>query len=243
MKKIKIFHSEYGEDSVRTCESEEVRVDLSSLEKFYSGLGDKQLLYFRKFAEFWEESGEERFFQPQAVIKTMPAEVMAAEFKNVPELENKKEKTALLVWTTGAALEKEAGRMTAAAGSIMTGLLLDVAGSIALYSMHDVLIGWLKKEAAHSGLFICGEYYPGIGNMRQDLMERIVSVGETEAFINVTASGASLLFPRKSQCAFIALGSSECECEIKIEPCRPCSGKKCLYYQLGGCHMMYSKRQ
>ena len=23
-----------------------------------------------------------------------------------------------------------------------------------------------------------------------------------------------------------------------MERCHPCTGKKCLYYQLGGCHMM-----
>lgn len=243
MKKIRIFYSEYEKNNTEIYESDEVRVDLSSLEKFYSGLGEKQLLCFRKFEEFWKESGSEKLFLPQAVIKTMPEEVLSAEFKDVPELESKEEKTAILVWTIGKALEKEASAMTASTGSIMTGLLLDVAGSMALYCMHDVLIGWLRKKAALTGRFVCGEYYPGIGNMRQDLMEKIVSSAETESLINVTANGTSLLYPRKSQCAFITLGTSEHECEIKTEPCKPCSGKKCLYYQLGGCHMMYSDKR
>ncbi|MBR4401160.1 MAG: hypothetical protein IKT09_05630 [Synergistes sp.] len=243
MKKIKIFYSEYGSEDVQEYESEDVRVNLSSLEEFYSKLGEKHLLSFRKFADFWETDGCERLFRPQAVIKTMPAEVLSAEFKGVPELEHKEEKTALLVWTIGDELEKEASRMTSAAGSIMTGLLLDVAGSISLYSMHGVLIGWLRNKEALSGRFVCGEYYPGIGNMRQDLMEKVVSCGATETLINVTASGTSLLCPRKSQCAFAALGQKEGACEIKTEPCRPCKGKKCLYYQLGGCHMMYSEKR
>ena len=243
MKKIKIFYSEYGSEDVQEYESEDVRVNLSSLEEFYSKLGEKHLLSFRKFADFWETDGCERLFRPQAVIKTMPAEVLSAEFKGVPELEHKEEKTALLVWTIGDELEKEASRMTSAAGSIMTGLLLDVAGSISLYSMHGVLIGWFRNKEALSGRFVCGEYYPGIGNMRQDLMEKVVSCGATETLIKVTASGTSLLCPRKSQCAFAALGRKEGACEIKTEPCRPCKGKKCLYYQLGGCHMMYSEKR
>ncbi|WP_281680972.1 hypothetical protein [Synergistes jonesii] len=238
MKKIKIYHSAYGEKDVQISESEEIRVDLSSLEEFYSALGERQMRCFRKFVGFWDGGGRERLLAPQAVVKILPHEIISNEFKEAPELIDKGEKAALVVWTIGKALESEAGDMTSSAGSIMTGLLLDVAGSIALYSMHAELIGWIKKNiGAPAGKYICGEYYPGIGRMRQDLMEKVVALGETERLMGVTASGTSLLHPRKSQCAFLALGAKEGECSVKTEPCSPCNGKKCLYYQLGGCHM------
>ena len=116
------------------------------------------------------------------------------------------------------------------------------AGSIALYSMHAELILWIRQnDAAPNDKFINGEFYPGMGGMRQDLMENVVTLGETERLIGVSASGNSLLRPRKSQCSFLALGASEHEAEVKMEPCKPCNGKRCLYYQLGGCHMMTGK--
>ena len=97
---------------------------------------------------------------------------------------------------------------------------------------------WVKENpAAKLGKFVNGEFYPGMGSMRQDLMEKVVTLGETEKIIGVGASGLSLLRPRKSQCSFVALGSAEHEAVFKSEPCKPCAGKKCLYYQLGGCHM------
>ena len=145
----------------------------------------------------------------------------------------------MAVWTIGAELEKEASEMMSSLGNLMTGFLLDVAGSIALYNMHAELTAWIKENiAVPDNKFINGEFYPGMGSIKQDLMERVVTLGETERMIGVSASGNSLLRPRKSQCSFTALGSSEHEIEVKMEPCRPCTGKKCLYYQLGGCHMM-----
>ncbi|WP_302794714.1 hypothetical protein [Cloacibacillus evryensis] len=240
MKNIKIYHSAYGREGFHISESAGIEVDLSALENFYAAMGEKHLRSLQKFIVYWKSEGYERFFNPQAVIRTLPIKTAADNFgtKTLP-LNDSVDQIVMAVWTIGAELEKEASEMMSSLGNLMTGFLLDVAGSIALYNMHAELTAWIKENiAVPDNKFINGEFYPGMGSIKQDLMERVVTLGETERMIGVSASGDSLLRPRKSQCSFTALGSSEHEIEVKMEPCRPCTGKKCLYYQLGGCHMM-----
>ena len=240
-KKIKILYSEYDarRSNIEERESAPVSVNLSTLEKFYASMGDRHKKNFDKFAAYWEDEGFEKLFNPAARVVTMP--VAAAEENFGSELLRVNESVSevvMAVWTIGAELERACSEMMNSTGSLMTGFLLDVAGSIALYAMHAELDLWIKANpAAGLGKFVNGEFYPGMGSMRQDLMEKVVELGGTERTIGVGASGLSLLRPRKSQCSFIALGSEEHETVFKSEPCRPCAGRKCLYYQLGGCHM------
>ncbi len=206
-------------------------------------MGEKHRRSFQKFNDYWKNEGCEKFFNPRAVVKTLPLDAAVKSFgaKTLP-LDDSADQAVMAVWTIGAELEKEASEMMSQRGNLTTGFLLDVAGSIALYSMHAELILWIRQNiAAPNDKFINGEFYPGMGGMRQDLMENVVTLGETERLIGVSASGNSLLSPRKSQCSFLALGASEHEAEVKMEPCKPCNGKRCLYYQLGGCHMMTGK--
>ena len=240
MKSIKIYHSAYGGKDFHISESAPIDVDLSALEKFYASMGEKHLRSLLKFIDYWKNEGYEKFFNPRAVMRVLPLETAADAFgTETLSLNDSVDKVVMAVWTIGAELEKEASEMMSSIGNLMTGFLLDVAGSIALYNMHTELITWIKENIAVSdGKFINGEFYPGMGSMRQDLMERVVTLGETERMIGVSASGNSLLRPRKSQCSFTALGALEHKIEVKMERCHPCTGKKCLYYQLGGCHMM-----
>lgn len=240
MKKIKIYHTDYGREDFHLSESAEINVDLSALEKFYAAMGEKHLRTFRQFILYWKSDGYERLFNPQAVIRVLDLKAAADNFgRETLVLNDTVDKIVMAVWTIGAELEREASEIMSSKGNLTTGFLLDVVGSIALYNMHAELSEWIKENiAASENKYINGEFYPGIGNMRQDLMERVVGIGETERMIGVSASGNSLLRPRKSQCSFIALGSYEHEIEVKMAPCRPCAGKKCLYYQLGGCHIM-----
>lgn len=243
MKNIKIYHAAAGGENFGIMESAPVEADLAALEGFYAAMGEKHRRSFLKFNDYWKSEGCEKFFNPRAVVKTLPLDVAAENFGAKTLLLNESvDQAVMAVWTIGAELEKEASEMMSQLGNLMTGFLLDVAGSIALYNMHAELILWIRQNiAVPNNKFINGEFYPGMGSMRQDLMEKVVTLGETERLIGVSASGNSLLRPRKSQCSFLALGSSEHETEVKMEPCKPCNGKKCLYYQLGGCHMMMGK--
>ncbi len=240
-KKIKIFYSEKGAgpSHIQERESEPVGVNLSALEKFYAAMGERHKKQFDKFAAYWEAEGFEKLFAPAACVVRMP--IAAAEKRfgaDLLRVNDSVSDAVMMVWTIGPALERTCSEMMNAAGSLMTGFLLDVVGSIALYGMHAALNEWVKANlAAEFKKFVNGEFYPGMGSMRQDLMGKIVTLGGTEQTIGVGASGISLLRPRKSQCSFIALGAAEHEVVVRAEPCRPCAGKKCLYYQLGGCHM------
>ena len=239
-KKIKIYYSEYGALSrVEEHESAPVGVNLAALEKFYAEMGERHKKQFDKFAEYWEREGFEKLFNPAARVVTMPVAVAEENFgAELLRVNDSVSEVVMTVWTTGPELERECTELMNSRGSLMTGFLLDVAGSVALYDMHAALDRWVKENpAAKLGKFVNGEFYPGMGSMRQDLMEKVVTLGETEKIIGVGASGLSLLRPRKSQCSFVALGSAEHEAVFKSEPCKPCAGKKCLYYQLGGCHM------
>lgn len=237
-KKIKNFYSEYGAPA-EELESEPIAVNLSELEKFYEKMGERQKKVFDKFAGFWESEGFERLFHPAARVVTMPLAAAEENFgTGLLRVNDSVSEVVVSVWTIGPELERECSAMTASVGGLMNGFLLDVAGSVALYDMHAALAGWIRAvPAAARGKYVNGEFYPGLGSMRQDLMEKIVALCGTQETIGVEATGSSLLRPRKSQCSFVSLGAAEHETVCKAEPCVPCAGRKCLYYQLGGCHM------
>lgn len=239
-KSVRIFYSpDWASDSMVVTESPTMGVDLAPLEKFYASMGERQKKSFDRFVEYWDGEGFKNLFEPMARVVSMPLETAFSNFgEELLRVNDSVGEILMIVWTIGAKLEKAGSEMMSEAGNMMNGFLLDVAGSIALYDMHRTLIEWVKTAAAgEKGKYINGEFYPGMGSMRQDLMEKVVAIGNTEKTIGVGASGLSLLRPRKSQCSFIALGSAENEITVKSEPCKPCLGKKCLYYQLGGCHM------
>ena len=152
-------------------------------------MGEKHLRSLLKFIAYWKNEGYEKFFNPRAVMRVLPLETAADAFgTETLSLNDSVDKVVMAVWTIGAELEKEASEMMSSVGNLMTGFLLDVAGSIALYNMHTELITWIKENiAASDGKFINGEFYPGMGSMRQDLMERVVTLGETERMIGVSA--------------------------------------------------------
>ena len=244
MKTIEIFYSDYCNPSeTLRCESPPMDVDFKMLAEYYSSLGEKHKKNFDKFLEYWSNEGFEKLFHPAARAMTMPLAVAIENFgSELLQTNESVDEVCMFVWTIGDQLETTASRIMSDKSEMMTAFLLDVAGSIALYDMHDVLLGWLKSDkAANKNKYINGEYYPGMGSMRQDLMEKVAALGATEDIIGVGASGSSLLHPRKSQCSFIALGAAEHEVVVKSQPCEPCLGKRCLYHQLGGCHMMHSQ--
>lgn len=239
MKKVQIFSCAYGSSDIKESESIPVDVDLAPLRAYYERLGAKHLRNYEHFYEYWTAEACEKFFMPKALVKELPIEVFNENFgsKTIRAKDGTKA-VLMLVWTIGPGLEHRASDMMDIRGSMMDGLLLDVAGSVSLYSIHKALLSWLEEYAAGKNMYMTGEYYPGISTMRKDLMTKIEEVGNTKDIIGVTSTGPSFLIPRKSQCSFITLGTEKCEMEIRAERCVPCNGKKCLYFQLGGCHMM-----
>lgn len=241
MKRINILYSSADEtpEKILNVEGPPLKADLSALEKFYTRRGLKEKIGLDEFLNYWENEAAEKLLRPAARVVFMPAADAEEKFGDgVVKTNDSVAKAAMMVWTIGPELEKEAGRLSSDKENTITGFLLDIAGSIALHAMHGQLIRWLKDECARRDkLYINGEFYPGMGSLSKDLLENISKTGDTERLLGVSAPGGAFFRPGKTQCSFIALGSADNETAITARPCTPCSGRKCLYYQLGGCHM------
>ena len=148
MKKVKIYYSP-AKDIIWERESEPMEVDLSAVEKHYLALGEKHLKPLEKFMDFWRQEGCERNFNPQARVIKMSREETEKTFgSDLLCHDEEVGDVVLAIWTLGADLEKESSRLMSTKGDLMTGFLLDVAGSIALYNIHETLMDWVEKNIA-----------------------------------------------------------------------------------------------
>jgi len=242
MKKIRIyFSSDFQEntDFIKEIDGPAINVDLSILVNHYRKMGEKNLKYVEKFIPLWENEFEDGLFEPKARIALMSFYNMKKKFGCFVDYGKVNiNMSALMVWTVGEEIERKSSSLMSLRGDLMLGCLLDVAGSIALYGMHKILLKWINDNVGKSsGNFLSGEVYPGLISTTKDLMDKIEVSGHTKDTIGVSAQGNLMLKPRKTQCSFVGLGPETHLEKLPVMPCYPCSGKKCLYYQLGGCHM------
>lgn len=242
MKRVNIFYSsDLQQPSIGISEIEgpDISVDLSVLIRHYKTLGEKNLKYVEKFIPIWETEWGPELFAPKARIVLKSNESVKSVFgKEVNYGDVDTSITALMIWTVGEDIEKKSSKLMSLRGDLMSGFLLDVVGSIALYDMHRVLLEWVSDKVERDySKFVSAEFYPGFKNAPQSIMDKIQTEGKTEETIGVTAHDKLMLRPRKTQCSFVGFGSKKIQLSSSVGPCNPCSGKKCLYYQLGGCHM------
>ena len=212
---------------------------LESLVAQYGAMGERYLKAADRFVDFWRDEVAGGCIDPKARVLILHPEEMERRFSAVLDrCETRPERTVLMVWTIGEVLERRSAAIMSEKGRSMEGLLLDVAGSIMLYKMHAALLGWVETTLAPLlGKPVSGELYPGFGGMLQDVMEDIEKNARTDETIGVRARGAGMLHPRKTQCSFVVLGQSTTDRWDVVLPCSPCTGAKCLYHQLGGCHL------
>lgn len=242
MKKIKIFYSSDIQEppiGITELEGPDISVGLSVLIEHYKRLGEKNLKYVEKFIPIWEKEWGPELFDPKARIVLKSNENIKRIFgKEVNYGDIDTSLTAIMVWTVGEEIEKKSSELMSLRGDLMSGFLLDVVGSIALYDMHRILLDWISDKVERDlSKFVSAEFYPGFKNAPQSIMDKIEAEGKTEETIGVTARDKSMLRPRKTQCSFVGFGVEKAQLSPLASPCEPCSGKKCLYYQLGGCHM------
>ncbi|MEG1800198.1 MAG: hypothetical protein RR214_08435, partial [Synergistaceae bacterium] len=227
MKSIKILYSPQ-EEVILEKESRPMEVDLTSVKNHYAALGEKHEKPFERFMDFWNGEAYEKFFNPAARVLRMKREkaeeIFGSEFLCG---DTEVEEIALAIWTIGRGLEQESSDLMSSSGDIMTGFLLDVAGSVALYNMHDVLVDWVRENiAAPEKNFVVREFYPGFDSVNQNMMGRVVAASRASETIGVEARCDSLLSPRKTQCSFIGIDSTEREKMVTAVPCNPCGGTK-----------------
>lgn len=239
MQTIRIFFSasEPGPKAIVEKAGPVLNVDLTPMRSHYDSLGGHHVKKMEEFLQYWNEEGK-TLLSPRARIASIDLSAVGDVLppKALRDLGNA-DPLILAVWTLGEELERESSRIMAHKGSLMTGILLDVAGSLALYDMHNLLLEWLVQEPAFGERHVIDEFYPGFEGDPQSLMSRIERIGGTSELLGVGTSGSAMLHPRKTQCAFISLNREKRPFRRTVLPCRPCDGKRCLYYQLGGCHL------
>jgi hypothetical protein len=242
MKDIEIFFSDFDAGEGERCieaRHAAMDVDLSLLLRHYAALGEKHARNVEKFMPYWEAECENLLLSPKARVLKMPRKAAEKSFgRDAVQWDSSPDAVIIAVWTLGGDLESKSMEMMSSKGDVMTGFLLDVAGSIALYNMHDLLIRWIEAELAlPNSKNITEEIYPGLGSAIQDMTHKIETLGNTRETIGVYEQGSSMFYPRKTQYSFVGIGSAKGRRSLRALPCSPCSADKCLYYQLGGCHM------
>lgn len=236
MKDIQVYYSP-AKDALSRIVKCPIELDISPMTEHYTRLGAKYSKTLNKFMESWNSEWNDDLLHPLArVVRFTPDETNCM-FGGKVKWSRTTSETLLAVWTIGAALEKKCSELMTT-GDAMAGLMLDVAGSIALYEIHRALMNWVRSSiTTPGGLHITDAFYPGFGNVDQKMMNEVADSARTKDTIGVEAQNQSLLSPRKSQCSFLMLSTEGADIAITATPCAPCNGKQCLYYQLGGCHM------
>ena len=220
MKKLKIFLSEMkkGElGELTKLDGFPVKVDFSQLRSHYEKRGKRLAWCLGEFLEWWEKEGESALFEPLASLLIVGMSILA-------------------VWTIGERLETKTGQFLRDIDNAMSGFLLNVAGSVALYCVHGSLLRWIDESIAQPmGKRVSAQHYISNEDAGADAIKEVVHLCRTRETIGADLFGMSMLKPRNTQYAVITLGESAAE--LTATPCVPCNGIKCYYYQLGGCHL------
>ncbi len=239
MKKIRILFSSIdqgGAEVSRQFNGPETQVDFSQMETHYTNANVLQRV--QEIREYWETEGERLLFAPKARVTLIPIETAVQICgQDILDRDERVERVAALVWSIGDALEIKSIEWMQQKKN-MKGLLLDVTGSLCLYAMHSALLDWIDERIASPiGLSAIEEYYPGVDGCNSGIIRKIQEMSKSEHSIGVRPHGDCMLYPRKSQCSFVMLGTGASKPMKRYAPCNPCLGRRCLYRQLGGCHM------
>jgi hypothetical protein len=224
VKKLKIFLSEMKKGELGELSEFDglpVEVDFSPLRAHYEKRGKRLAVCLGEFIEWWENEGEPALLEPLASLLVVY---------------NGCGVSVLAVWTIGERLETKTGQFLRDVDSVMRGFLLNVAGSVALYCVHGSLLRWIDESLARPmGKRVSAQHYMSAESIGADAIKEMVRLCRTRETIGADLFGTSMLKPRNTQYASVTLGESAAE--RTAAPCVPCDGMKCLYYQLGGCHL------
>ncbi len=141
------------------------------------------------------------------------------------------------LWTLGQHLEDFSSRLLEGKQEIQ-GILFNVAGSLTLINMHKEVRQWVGMHLAKPRkLNIVGESYPGGPGLEIETLPALLNLVDGEESLGISCRDGELLHPLKSGCSLFFLGPGKERLLSPFQPCDPCLGKKCLYYQMGGCHI------
>ncbi|MGC9372088.1 MAG: hypothetical protein ACP5DY_02080 [Thermovirgaceae bacterium] len=246
MKDFSICLQNHDGQKPGSCEKVEnvrVNVNLKRLEEQYSKKSTGARKAFDSFMEFWRSPTCDELLHPRGQIGFVPLEILLERFGNAiesgtgPDFKEsleKSSKTALMAWTIGDAIEKKVTEFSKG-GNNLKALLIDVAASLLLNEMHLKLREIVRESAKSAfGLYPMLDHYPGGGRKGSELIPAVFNLTSASKVLGIHLNDHNIMHPRKSECSILLLGDEERE--LQNTPCTPCLGKRCLYYQLGGCH-------
>lgn len=235
-----------GPPTLETRRAGTLDLDLGPLEAHYRRQGEAAFRYFCKFSELWMSPQCREAIEPGASIVFIPARILSEKLQGSEmvetggefrELLERTRRTALLVWTIGGRIEEQISRYCEG-NERLVGFLLDAATSLLLNEMHNVLRALVKEEALSLfSLFPIAEYYPGVGSPNSSLIRPILDISDADRRLGLATNDQMMIHPKKSQCSVVLLGEEKDSRILVNSPCIPCQGKKCMYFQLGGCHV------
>lgn len=225
--------------------SEPAAVDTASMGSFFSGQGAAAARTFGKFLQLWESPECQTSLDPGACVAFVPALLLPGDLmKNLPgakdtvgeEPSGKKRMAAAAVWTIGSGIDGYiSGQLSG--NDRLAGMMVDVAATLALNSMHRILRSLVKREAStRFGLSPVSEYCPGIGGGGMETIPGLIALTGAEGSLGL-GFGPGMMRPVKSRCSVMLLEEGVSCQEPADRRCEPCLGEKCLYGQLGGCQM------
>jgi hypothetical protein len=203
-----------------------------TIESFYTQRGGSMETSYREFENYWENKG-----------KALPVPELylyigkVAEFNDIGFSLPSKEGTQQVIavfWSIGKQLEMEVSNLMDN-GNLLNGLILDVVGSRILVELHTVIQNWLKTELAlPMGWNIIGENYPE--ESRESDLQSLLNLTGADKNISLI-SGTAMLTPQKTQYSLFLIGEGEAAELKKTVTCSTCMGRRCPYWQMGGCHI------
>ena len=139
-------------------------------------------------------------------------------------------KVAVIAVTIGATLEELVSGYFAK-NEYTLGLLLDAAGTTSVEIAADQACELIKQQANKEGYSTLFRFSPGYGQWDITVQPEILSLAHAEE-INITATPACMLLPRKSITAVIGLTANVCKAKsdqtIQDSKCQQCQQVNCL---------------
>lgn len=220
-------------------------LDLELLGSRYKGQKAALSGSFAQFCKIWESIDCRRSLDPEGCISfitkgSFPALLQAIEKGPLEscfsETLHRSSMAAISVWTLGGKIEEKVTRHKRE-GSRLTGFIMDAALSLTLNRMYSLIKDMIiDKALSRFGLFPTAGFFPGTGAMGIEVIPQIIRMTCADSLLGMSYD-RGMMHPVKSRCSVILLGDAPFAQSLDDLPCDPCPGKRCLYYQIGGCHV------
>jgi hypothetical protein len=220
-------------------------IDNVSLRTFFSKQGAAAARSCERFLSLWEDKDHQNVMTPGACVAFSPLAALPVGLLQSLDAyindqgENVSVKTvvaAAVVWTAGGGIDVCISRLLAGKDHL-TGMIMDVAATQVLNSMHRILRRLVKRESVRRfALYPVQEYLPGTGGEGLEHIPWLITMTGADNELDVSVQ-KSMMRPIRSRCSVMLLAEGPPDIDLADLRCEPCSGERCLYRQIGGCQL------